>query len=109
MNTKNVIEEMRTEAERIGYLIENYRTSMDLPAAARLLCDRISLFCPRPAYTIDPDWGPDRIYEEVKKQVPGTLAFGDFHPDVCQRVCQLFEMLDERMQRGEYPRRWTNA
>lgn len=36
-------------------------------------------------------------------------TFGFCCPDVCKRVCQLFEMLDDKMRQGEYPRRWTNG
>ena len=109
MNTTNVIEEMRAAAARVCYLIDNYRSNLELPAIAQQLRDRVDLFGPRPPYTLDPDMSADRIYEELKKQVPGTLAFGDYHPDVCKRVCQLFEMLDDKMRQGEYPRRWTNG
>lgn len=110
MNTRKTIAELSVDTAHAEHLISDYRMSPELPSLIQRIRDGVTAFASRPSpEKALGDMTVDQLYGEISGLSTQTLAFGDFHPDVCKRMCQLFDYLDEKMRHGERPRKWTNA
>lgn len=111
MNTKKLVEELLRHTKGAIRMLEGKVKGASVTNALLNLDSMVGMLeklLPKKDDTSCDVWvmSVDEVYAELHQIVPLTLAFGDYHPDTCLRISQLFTRLDVLARNGELPTAW---